>query len=112
MSRYKIYKSENKVIVVGSFAGKPVRGIAKCDPEDLFYAKIGEDLATARCENKIALKRVKHAKERREAALKDFIEAKKSLADADTYYNKALEQEKKAQVDLTRALDEVLSKVR
>lgn len=112
MYRYKIYKSDNKVIAVGSFAGKAVRGIAKCDPEDLFYTKIGEDLATARCENKIATKRVKHAELKKAEALKAFNEAKKFLDEMSAYYDKSVEQLAESQENLNRALDEVLSKTR
>lgn len=112
MCRYKIYKSGFKVVAVGSFAGKAVRGIAKCDPEDTFYSKIGEELAMARCDTKIAAKRVKHAKAKREAALKAFNEAKAFLAKMDAYCERAAEQAKEAQDNLNKALDEVLRGIR
>lgn len=112
MYRYKIYRSNSKVVVVGSFAGKAVKGIAKCDPEDTFSTRIGEDLATARCENKIAVKRVKYAEAKKAAALKAFNEAKKFLDEMNVYYDKSVEQLSETQENLNRVLDEVLSNVR
>lgn len=31
--RYRFYVTDNKVICVSSYAGKTVRGVAKCDPQ-------------------------------------------------------------------------------
>lgn len=112
MYLYKIHRSKNKVFAIGSFAGKPVRGIAKCDPEDTFSMRIGEDLATARCENKIAIKRVKYAEAKKAAALKAFNEAKKFLDEMNAYYDKSVEQLSEARENLNSVLDEVLSNVR
>lgn len=61
MARYKTYESENKVVVVSKFAGKAVRGVAKCAPDDTFDQKFGEDLAKARCDEKVAEKRAARA---------------------------------------------------
>ena len=78
MARYQVYNSENKIIVVSRFAGKAVRGIAKCSPGDSFDAVFGNKLATARCDAKIAEKRVVRAATLLEEALaqRDAAEAR------------------------------------
>lgn len=63
MAKYTTYKANNKVIVVSRFAGKPVRGVSKCDPKDTFDEKFGENLAKARCDKKVAEKRLARALE-------------------------------------------------
>ena len=90
MPRYKYYKSDNKVIALSSFAGKAVKGVAKCDPTDTFSEEFGEKLAAARCNNKVAAKRVKCAKNKLNAALNVLVEAEKQVAFMEAYYNDAL----------------------
>lgn len=58
---YTYYTTNNKVICVSSFAGKHVRGIAKCSPNDDFSLEKGKELARLRCDLKIAHKRVANA---------------------------------------------------
>ena len=36
MARYKYYTNGNQVICVSSYAKIPVKGVAKCSPEDVF----------------------------------------------------------------------------
>ena len=49
--RYIIDSEETpkKVIVLSKYAGKDVRGIAKCSPNDKFDIETGRVLATLRC---------------------------------------------------------------
>ena len=55
--RYKYYTNNKDVVVaVSSYAGKTVRGVAKCDPRDTFDIEKGKELAAARCNEKIAYK--------------------------------------------------------
>lgn len=62
MHNYKIYRDDkNKVVAVSSYAGKTVRGVAKCDPRDTFDLNSGKMLAEARCGVKIAEKRAARA---------------------------------------------------
>ena len=61
-SKYKFYNDgKNKIVAVSTYAGKTVRGVAKCDPRDNFDMAKGEDLAMARCAEKIATKRMHRA---------------------------------------------------
>lgn len=59
--RYKFFVTDNKVVCVSTYAGKSVRGIAKCDPKDTFNLEGGKGLAQARVDYKIAEKRLKRA---------------------------------------------------
>lgn len=72
-SKYKIFRdSKNNIIAVSTYAGKNVKGVAKCDPRDTFNEDYGTDLAIARCAAKIADKRVKRATKERAKALKEM----------------------------------------
>ena len=79
--RYRFYVTDNKVICVSSYGGKAVRGVAKCDPKDIFNLEDGKKLAQARCDYKIAKKRVLRARAK-------HAEATKALGDAREYQNK------------------------
>ena len=93
---YKFYTAGNMVIAVSSFAGKKVRGVAKCNPNDGFDVEKGKALAAARCGEKIAAKRVKRAYSKVDEAQAQVDEAMKNLtymlkyqADAEAKYNAA-----------------------
>lgn len=65
MARYQYYKdSKNRTICVSHYAGKVVRGVAKCAPEDTFDEQIGRDLARARCDAAVAQLRLKRAEDK------------------------------------------------
>ena len=59
----------SKVIAVSTYAGKVVRGVAKCDPKDKFDIEKGKELAEARCQEKIAQKRAARARKEYDKAL-------------------------------------------
>ena len=71
MNKYKFYSDvKGKIIAVSSYAGKTVKGTAKCDPRDTFDEDYGKECAAARCSAKIAEKRFKRAKlEQKKAVL-------------------------------------------
>ena len=63
MNKYKFYSDgKGKIIAVSSYAGKTVKGTAKCDPRDTFDEDYGKECAATRCSAKIAEKRLKRAK--------------------------------------------------
>lgn len=84
---YKIIVHQNpnnlgtEVIAVSSYAGHPVRGKAICAPDDEFDEEKGIALAKARCNAKIAEKRVKRA-------LRKFAEAQQNCIEAKRYNEK------------------------
>ena len=62
MTKYSFYTDgKTKVIAVSTYAGKVVRGVAKCDVNDTFSFEKGKELAAARCNEKIAKKRFTRA---------------------------------------------------
>lgn len=86
MSRYRTYTdNKGKVVVVSSYAGKNVRGVAKCHPSDTFNATKGVEIAQARCDMRIAEKRVKRAKEKYNEAVAAFNKASKDFDKAAEY---------------------------
>ena len=59
ISKYKFFVTPDKtrVFAVSTYAGKTVKGTAKCDPRDTFDLNFGKELAAARCAAKVAKKR-------------------------------------------------------
>ena len=93
---YRVYETPTQVIAVSSFAGKTVRGVAKCNPADSFDSEKGAALASARCGVKIAEKRVKRAynkvdeaKAAVEAAMEHLAEMLRYQADSEAKLNVA-----------------------
>lgn len=107
MYKYKYYNSDNKVIAVSTFAGKPVRGVAKCNPNDTFSLEDGKALAEVRCDKKIATKRLKSAKAKLENALA-VVKAARAFADnMIKYYDTAVAKLE----EVTKAEEELLVKL-
>lgn len=96
LSKYHFYFPQGKVIAVSTYAGKTVKGIAKCDPRDEFDLETGKKLAAARCNAKIAAKRKARAN-------KKLIEARMRLTEAQKYYDKMNEYVKDSANELTEA---------
>lgn len=84
--KYRIYTAnrDKTVIAVSSFAGKTVKGIAKCDPKDTPDLEKGITLAILRCDEKITAKKITRGKEKVETAAKE-------LEFAQTKYEKAIQ---------------------
>lgn len=70
---YRIFTHANETVAVSSFAGKPVRGVARCADGDNFDAEYGKNLAICRCDAKIARKRLKRATQKMRA-LQEYME--------------------------------------
>ena len=88
----KMREEGNKIIAVSSYAGRPVKGYAKCHPSDKFDETSGRALAKARCNQKVAYKRNKCAfrklKEARERLGMTQVEvAKRAGLSRQTYGN-------------------------
>lgn len=82
LDRYRYYKDKgNKIIAVSSYAGKTVKGVAKCDPRDEYNEESGKKLAALRCNLKVATLREARAK-------KMMFEAQKQLNAAQNRYDK------------------------
>lgn len=69
-----------EIIAISTYAGKVVKGVAKCAPGDDYFIADGEEIAAARCNAKIAAKRAKRAE-------KKLAEAEARLVEAIKYRN-------------------------
>ena len=71
LSKYKFIIHENEIIAISTYAGKTVRGIAKCHPHDVMDIERGKVLAANRCNVKIAQKRRARARKKMAEALEE-----------------------------------------
>lgn len=85
IEKYHFFTSKNKIVAVSTYAGKSVRGVAKCDPRDEFDMEKGRALAAARCAERVAAKRQARAKVEFNRACINFAKAQKRLADMNVY---------------------------
>ena len=89
LDKYRFYVTKDRVIAVSSYAGRPVRGVAKCASGDKFDVNIGKELAAARCNQKIANKRKKRALMKYEAATTALRSARRHVYAMHKYYTDA-----------------------
>lgn len=78
-----------KITAVSSYAGKSVRGVARCAPDDKFDEELGKKLAALRCAQKIAEKRVERAIRKVDEAYEAFSHAKHFVNNMEEYYDNA-----------------------
>lgn len=79
--KFAFFKDENGKATVSArstYAGKTVKGYAKCDPRDSYDVESGKALAAARCNAKIAEKRVARAQ-------RQVAKAAQMVKDAQAY---------------------------
>ena len=95
--KYKYVEVGNKVIAISTYAGKVVRGVAKCHPDDQFSLERGKELAAKRCNEKVARKRFQRAIAKLveteaafEAARKAYVNAMSYADDASQHWAKAV----------------------
>lgn len=102
LKRYTFYVDEKakRVVALSTFAQKPVRGIAKCDPRDEFSTSDGMLLAAARCNARVAKKRARNAERRYNEAVMKLQEAKREFEKMSSYFTGATEKLKKAEAEL------------
>ena len=86
---YQFFVVGKKVICVSSYAGKPVRGVAKCAPDDEFDEDFGRRLAQTRCDFKVAQKRFHRAISLLQEANEAERKARKRQAQMMAYVNDA-----------------------
>ena len=96
------------VIAISHHAGKVVKGVAKCHPEDKFDIEKGKAIASARCNAKVCAKRLVDAQDRME-------QAKSLLDQAQNYYLMAKDKHWDCVSDMVEAeahLESLLEKER
>ena len=96
---YQVYTDEkNKTVVaVCRYAGRNVRAVAKCSPEDTFNEMTGIKLAITRCEIKAAKLKIKNAAAK-------YLEAAKAADEAERRFDKM----KQYYMDSVDHLDEMI----
>ena len=107
LEKYTFVYVGNKVIAISTYAGKIVKGVAKCSSEDEYDIQKGRELAAARCNAKVALKRGQRARNELRKALKAKIEAEKHYYNMMDYYSDAVVRHEKALKELVE-LEEIL----
>lgn len=105
MAKYQVFEGINRktgsktVTVVSHFAGKAVRGIAKCDPDkDEYNLEAGTTLAKARCDMKVASKRLSRAQQK-------VAEAEVMVRQTQEYLARMREYEADAQADFIASVE-------
>ena len=112
LDKYKFYQYKDKnakvtVAAASTYAGRTVKGYAKCDPRDQFSIEKGKELAAARCNAKIAAKRVKRASAKYLEAQQQLADAKRFMARMTEYYTDAvdkLDEANAAVIDLMKSM--------
>ena len=100
MEKYKYYTTNNKVIAVSTYAGKTVRGVAKCDPRDTFDLEKGKILAAKRCNEKVAKRRYARAQRCVKDAARDLQVAQRHYYKMLRYMNDAHDAYSQAEKDV------------
>lgn len=101
LDKYKFAQTkDNTIIAISTFAGKTVKGTAKCAPSDEFDPEKGKELAAARCNLKVA-------KKRKARASKKYMEAAKAADEAIAWYDKM----KQYYMDAEDAVDEAVVQI-
>lgn len=90
--RYKYFCYGNHVVCVSTFAGRCVRGVAKCSPHDEYDEEKGMKLARLRCDVKVAERRVNRAKTIENATWDNLCDANEAYSEAASYYDNAVER--------------------
>ena len=95
--KYKFYsfhidEEGKKVVAVTHYAGRAIRGIAKCAPEDTFDVETGCKIAVARAEAKVARAKTRNAATKYLEAAKAADAAEKRFDEMKQYYMDAIDQ--------------------
>ncbi len=111
INKYKFYYATKtdgtpyKVVAVSSYCGRPVRGVATCSNLDTFDVTIGKEIAAARCNQKVAVKRKKRAEKEFAKAVATHNKASRHLNKMTQYYEDAQIAVNTANYELTNLLE-------
>ena len=109
LDKYKYYQFKNEnggltIVAASTYAGKTVKGYAKCDPRDNYDVEAGKALAAARCNERIARKRAARATRKLAEAKARLAQAETHLAKMTSYFEDSHDAAVSAKVDV----DEIL----
>lgn len=108
MYKYYVDEKNRMVIAVCRYAGRNVRGTAKCAPEDAFDIELGKKIATARCEEKKAKIKIQNASAKYLEASLAAEKAKRHLFRMQRYFMDAVDQHDAA----VEAVNNVVSEIK
>lgn len=103
----KNHQTVKEVIAISTYAGKTVRGVAKCDPRDEYSVEAGKALAAARCELNVSEKRAERAKTKYDEAMAQLEAAKAYFVDMEHYLTDSMD----AMADARCHLNDLLEKM-
>lgn len=94
IEKYKfiVIPEKRKIIAISSYQGKVVKATAICHPNDKFDLEKGKELAAARCNEKVAEKRLRRAQKKRDEAADIYYRAMHKYSDMVAYENDAIEE--------------------
>lgn len=101
------YYHDTDVIATTTYCGKPVRAVAKCNPEDEYDRQFGEALALARLNLKVAKKRRARSYEKMYAAADAHREALDFYYEMRNYNDAAIQEVKDAEAALKFIMEQV-----
>ena len=104
--KYRYYKKDNTIIAISTYAGKEVKGRAKCGPEDKYDEEYGKELAAARCNAKVADKRLKNATRKYYEAYEDLKQAMQHFSAMSRYLEDAAVALKNANLQVEELLSQ------
>ena len=106
---YQVHIDEKnrQVIAVCRYAGRKVRAVAKCAPEDEFNIEIGTKLAIARCEWKVARIKWQNASVKYLNAAKAADEAQKHFDKMKQYFIDSVDQLDEVGMDIQNIITEL-----
>ena len=92
MKTYTYHFAENKIVCITKYAGKAVRGIAKCDERfDEFNTDTGKKLSKARCDVNVRKKMVARSAEKVARVEAELANLTRIAANLKKKYNEDLE---------------------
>ena len=109
-NNYKIYVDEKnkQVIAVCRYAGRNVRAVATCAPEDTFNVDFGTKLAKARCDVKVAKAKIQNASAAYMKASVAADEAQRQYDNMKQYYIDSVDQLDKASAAVINLIKEIM----
>jgi hypothetical protein len=98
---------EKQVIALSTYGGRTVKGIATCDKTDEYNEADGKMLAAARCQQKVAEKRLKRAQRKHKEALAQLADAQDFVAKMARYEQDAANE----LIDSNEHLNKILNTI-
>ena len=97
------------IAAISSYKKRTVKGIAKCNPEDVYDEEFGKRLAEARCSKKINHLRSKDIYKEYAKTLENLIDMRVQLNKLDKIYSHSLDREANADNEIESLINSGIS---